>query len=117
MKTTPTKKRARAAGNGHMADSDGHEASSRWNLRLYVAGQTPRSLAAFQNLKNICEEYLKGKYHIEVVDLMENPTLARGDQILAIPTLVRKLPQPIRKIIGDLSNTERVLVGLDIQPR
>ena len=117
MKTTPTNKRARAAGNGHMADGDGHGAAGRWNLRLYVAGQTPRSLAAFQNLKNICEEYLKGKYHIEVIDLMENPTLARGDQILAIPTLVRKLPQPIRKIIGDLSNTERVLVGLDIQPR
>jgi circadian clock protein KaiB len=74
-------------------------------------------MTAFQNLKNICEEYLQGKYNIEVVDLMENPQLARGDQILAIPTLVRKLPQPIRKIIGDLSNTERVLVGLDIQPR
>jgi circadian clock protein KaiB len=88
----------------------------KWNLRLYVAGQTPRSLTAFKNLKDICEAHLKGKYHIEVIDLMENPTLARGDQILAIPTLVRKLPQPIRKIIGDLSNTERVLVGLDIQP-
>src|SRR5215213_10571776 len=87
-----------------------------WNLRLYVAGQTPRSLTAFKNLKDICEAHLKGKYHIEVIDLMENPTLARGDQILAIPTLVRKLPQPIRKIIGDLSDTERVLVGLDIQP-
>jgi circadian clock protein KaiB len=74
-------------------------------------------MTAFQNLKNICEEYLKGQYHIEVVDLVENPKLARGDQIVAIPTLVRKLPQPIRKIIGDLSNTERVLVGLDIQPR
>lgn len=116
MKTTPIK-RVRAAKNGHAADGDGHAAAGRWNLRLYVAGQTPRSMTAFQNLKNICEEYLKGKYHIEVIDLMENPTLARGDQILAIPTLVRKLPQPIRKIIGDLSNTERVLVGLDIQPR
>ena len=113
MKSTPTKK-SRKAGNGQAA-SDGN--SARWNLRLYVAGQTPRSLTAFKNLKEICEEYLKGEYHIEVVDLMENPTLARGDQILAIPTLVRKLPQPIRKIIGDLSNTERVLVGLDIQPR
>ena len=112
MKATPSKKRR--AGNGQAAQ-DGE--SGRWNLRLYVAGQTPRSLTAFKNLKEICEEYLKGKYHIEVVDLMENPTLARGDQILAIPTLVRKLPQPIRKIIGDLSNTERVLVGLDIQPR
>ena len=114
MKNTPTKK-SRRASNGQPPQTDGHVA--QWNLRLYVAGQTPRSLTAFKNLKEICEEYLKGQYHIEVVDLMENPTLARGDQILAIPTLVRKLPQPIRKIIGDLSNTERVLVGLDIQPR
>ena len=112
MKTPPTKRPRRASGQLPATDGDGH-----WNLRLYVAGQTPRSLTAFKNLKEICEEYLKGKYHIEVVDLMENPTLARGDQILAVPTLVRKLPQPIRKIIGDLSNTERVLVGLDIQPR
>ena len=88
-----------------------------WELRLYVAGQTPKSLAAFANLKKICEEHLAGQYHIEVIDLLKKPQLASGDQILAIPTLVRKLPQPIRKIIGDLSNTERVLVGLDIQPR
>ncbi len=88
-----------------------------WNLRLYVAGQTPKSLAAFANLKKLCEEHLKGRYTIEVVDLLENPKLARGDQILAIPTLVRKLPPPIRKIIGDLSNTERVLVGLNLYPR
>jgi circadian clock protein KaiB len=115
MKKTPTKK-TRAPQNGHSAESDS-QALNRWNLRLYVAGQTPRSMTAFKNLKNICEEYLQGQYNIEVIDLMENPTLARGDQILAIPTLVRKLPQPIRKIIGDLSNTERVLVGLDIQPR
>ena len=115
MKATPAKK-SRRTGNGQ-APLDGSNDVTRWNLRLYVAGQTPRSLTAFKNLKDICEEYLKGMYHIEVVDLMENPTLARGDQILAIPTLVRKLPQPIRKIIGDLSNTERVLVGLDIQPR
>jgi len=114
-KKTPTK-RTQAEHNGHSAETS-DQAADRWNLRLYVAGQTPRSMTAFQNLKNICEEYLQGKYHIEVIDLMENPTLARGDQILAIPTLVRKLPQPIRKIIGDLSNTERVLVGLDIQPR
>lgn len=86
-------------------------------LRLYVAGQTPKSLIAFANLKTICEEHLKGQYTIEVVDLLENPTLARGDQILAVPTLVRKLPQPVRKIIGDLSNTERVLIGLDLLPR
>lgn len=115
MKQTPVK-RTKTSRNGHSGQLNGDN-PGRWNLRLYVAGQTPRSLTAFQNLKNICEEYLKGQYHIEVVDLMENPTLARGDQILAIPTLVRKLPQPIRKIIGDLSNTERVLVGLDIQPR
>jgi circadian clock protein KaiB len=87
-----------------------------WELRLYVAGQTPKSLAAFANLKKICEEYLSGKYRIEIIDLLENPTLAKGDQILAIPTLVRKLPEPVRKIIGDLSNTERVLVGLDLRP-
>lgn len=115
MKATPIKQRKRTT-NGNAASLDGND-PGRWNLRLYVAGQTPRSLSAFKNLKDICEEYLKGKYQIEVIDLMENPTLARGDQILAIPTLVRKLPQPIRKIIGDLSNTERVLVGLDIQPR
>jgi circadian clock protein KaiB len=88
-----------------------------WELRLYVAGQTPKSLAAFANLKKICEEHLKGKYHIEVVDLLKNPQLAGGDQILAIPTLVRKLPEPLKKIIGDLSNTLRVLVGLDIRPK
>ena len=86
-------------------------------LRLYVAGQTPKSMTAFANLKNICEEHLAGRYQIEVVDLLKNPTLARGDQILAIPTLVRKLPEPVRKIIGDLSNTERVLIGLDLRPR
>jgi circadian clock protein KaiB len=85
-------------------------------LRLYVAGQTPKSLAAFANLKKICEEHLAGRYKIEITDLLENPTLAKGDQILAIPTLVRKLPEPVRKIIGDLSNTERVLVGLDLRP-
>jgi circadian clock protein KaiB len=87
-----------------------------WELRLYVAGQTPKSLTAFANLKKLCEEHLAGKYRIEVIDLIENPTLARGDQILAIPTLVRKLPEPVKKIIGDLSNTERVLVGLDLRP-
>lgn len=88
-----------------------------WDLKLYVAGQTPKSVAALANLKKFCEEHLSGKYRIEVVDLVENPRLARSDQILAIPTLVRRLPSPIRKIIGDLSNSERVLVGLDIQPR
>jgi len=89
-----------------------HEA---WELRLYVAGQTAKSVTAFANLKRICEQYILGKYKIEVVDLLKNPTLAKGDQILAVPTLVRKLPVPIRKILGDLSDTERVLVGLDLR--
>ena len=87
-----------------------------WQLRLYVAGQTPRSLAAFSNLKRICDSHLNGRYRIEVIDLIERPQLAKGDQILAIPTLVRKLPQPVRKIIGDLSDVNRVLVGLDLRP-
>ncbi len=87
-----------------------------WELRLYVAGQTPRSVEAFANLKRICEEHLRGRYRIEVVDLLKNPTLARGDQILALPTLVRRLPPPMKKIIGDFSNEERVLVGLNLRP-
>ncbi len=91
------------------------EAEKLWELRLYVAGHTPKSLTAFANLKKICEEHLAGSYRIEVIDLLKNPMLARGDQTLAIPTLVRKLPEPVRKIIGDLSNTERVLVGLDLR--
>ncbi|CBN54143.1 MULTISPECIES: circadian clock KaiB family protein [Kamptonema] len=86
----------------------------RWELRLYIAGQTPKSVRAFANLKKLCEEYLHAQYRIEVIDLLQNPELAKQDQILAIPTLVRKLPQPIRQIIGDLSNQEKVLVGLDI---
>ena len=90
---------------------------ARHVLRLYVAGMTPKCLAAFANLKKICEEHLKGHYSIQIIDLLENPKLAQGDQILAIPTLVRKLPEPVRKIIGDLSNTEKVLVGLDLRPR
>ncbi len=92
------------------------EETKLWELRLYVAGQTPNSVRAFANLKKICEEYLQGQYRIEIVDLLVNPQLAKGDQILAVPTLVRKLPEPVRKIIGDLSNTERVLVGLDLRP-
>ncbi|WP_342150619.1 circadian clock KaiB family protein [Methylorubrum sp. SB2] len=88
----------------------------RYRLRLYVAGQTAKSLAAMTNLKRFCEEHLAGRYEIEVVDLMQNPQLAAGDQILAIPTLVRRLPAPLKRIIGDLSNTEKVLVGLDIRP-
>jgi len=89
---------------------------AQFELRLYVAGQTSRSLTAFANLKKICDEHLSGRYRIEVIDLVKNPQLALGDQILAIPTLVRKLPEPIKKIIGDLSDTLRVLVGLDIRP-
>jgi circadian clock protein KaiB len=91
-------------------------ANETWHLKLYVAGQTTKSLTAFANLTRICEEHLKCKYKIEVIDLLKNPQLAKGDQILALPTLVRKLPVPMRKIIGDLSNTDRVLVGLDLQP-
>ncbi|MCR5890198.1 MULTISPECIES: circadian clock KaiB family protein [Hymenobacter] len=87
-----------------------------WELRLYVAGHTVKSVTALANLKKYCEEHLAGRYRLEVIDLLQNPQLAEGDQILAIPTLVRKVPSPIRKIIGDLSNQERVLVGLDIRP-
>ena len=87
-----------------------------WELRLYVAGMTPTSIRAFENLKRLCEEHMHGEYKIQVVDLLERPTLARGDQIIAVPTLVRRLPTPVKKIIGDLSNTERVLVGLDLRP-
>ncbi|HSO82247.1 circadian clock KaiB family protein [Thiocapsa sp.] len=96
---------------------DSEEDAAGWCLRLYVAGQSPRSLRAFENLKALCETHLAGRYDIEIIDLLENPRLARGDQIVAVPTLVRKLPEPVRKIIGDLSNTERVLVGLDLRPR
>jgi circadian clock protein KaiB len=99
-------KPAAAAGNG-----------LAWNLRLYVAGRTPKSVTAFENLKRICEEHLRGQYEIEIIDLIKQPQLAKGDQILALPTLVRRLPEPIKKIIGDLSNIERVLVGLDIRPQ
>jgi circadian clock protein KaiB len=91
--------------------------TERWQLRLYVAGQTANCLKAFANLKRICEENLAGRYQIEVVDLLQNPRLAAGDEIIAIPTLVRKLPSPVRRILGDLSNTERVLVGLQLRPK
>jgi circadian clock protein KaiB len=100
----PRPRKARAAGDF-------------FDLRLYIAGQTARSITALANLKRICEEHLEGRYRIEVIDLLERPQLARGDQILALPTLVRKLPKPIRKLIGDLSDTERALVGLDLRPR
>jgi circadian clock protein KaiB len=103
-----------------MARTSGKQKKPRekatWALRLYVAGQTPKSVAALGNLKRLCESHLAGRYKIEIIDLLKNPRLAAGDQILAVPTLVRKLPVPIKKIIGDLSNEERVLVGLDVQP-
>lgn len=93
------------------------EDPERWELRLYVAGVTPKSVKAFANLKRLCEQHMPGRYEIEVVDLLEKPQLAKGDEIVAIPTLVRKLPQPIRKIVGDLSNEEKTLVGLQLRPR
>jgi len=103
------------SGNGKQVHSK--TVSDEWVLRLYVAGQTPNAIMAFKNLKIICEEQLKGKYEIQVIDLLVNPQFGRDDQILAVPTLVRKLPVPVRKIIGDLSDSERVLIGLDIIPR
>jgi circadian clock protein KaiB len=100
------------------ASKTGHAGGPvEWNLRLYTAGQSPKSLRALENLKKICEEHLDGRYDIEVVDLLKHPHLARADQIFAIPTLVRQLPVPIRQILGDLSNTERALVGLDLRAR
>jgi circadian clock protein KaiB len=97
--------------NGMSADTE------LWELRLYVAGQTAKSTTAIENLRRICEEHLPGRYKIEVIDLLENPKLAKGDQIVAIPTLVRKLPDPVRRVIGDLSNVEKTLVGLQLRPR
>jgi len=105
--------KAVSPGKGKKAKTD--STGKIWNLRLYLADQTPKSIAAFANLKKICEEHLAGKYRIEVIDLLRNPQLAKGDQIIAIPTLVRKLPAPFKKIIGDLANSERVLGGLDIR--
>jgi circadian clock protein KaiB len=96
-----------------LAESDVRET---WNLRLYVAGQSTKCMAAVRNLNQFCESHLAGRYHIEVVDLLLNPRLAREHQIVAIPTLVRKLPEPLRRLVGDLTNTERMLVGLDLQP-
>ena len=92
-------------------------ATEKWNLRLYTAGQSPKSLAALANLKRVCDEHLAGRYQIEVIDLLKNPRLAKDDEIVAIPTLVRKLPEPLRRIVGDLSDTERALVGLQLKPR
>jgi circadian clock protein KaiB len=103
--------------NLHDAKNTGPgQESPQWELRLYVAGQTPKSLTAFANLRRLCEQHVAGRYRIEIIDLLEHPQLAAGDQIVAIPTLVRQLPPPLKKIIGDLSNTERVLVGLDLRP-
>jgi circadian clock protein KaiB len=99
----------------HQADGDGDRAW--WYLRLYVAGQSAKSLRAFANLKDLCEEHLAGRYEIEIIDLIDNPSLAGGDDILAVPTLVRRLPPPLRRVIGDLSDVERVLVGLRVEPQ
>ncbi len=104
------------AGDPPAVDQQADSDHGRYHLRLYVAGQTAKSLAAMANLRRVCEEHLAGRYDIEVIDLLQHPKLAAGDQILAIPTLIRRLPSPLKRIIGDLSNTEKVLVGLDIRP-
>lgn len=113
MKTSIKAAKAKTAGVKLAAQTT----PMQWELRLYVAGPTPKSVAAFRNLENLCEEHLTGHYHISVIDLIKNPQLAKGDQILAVPTVVRNLPSPMRKVIGNLSNTERVLVGLDLRAR
>jgi circadian clock protein KaiB len=115
MATRRAKSRSKTAFARQRAGSGYPE--ERWELRLYVAGETRRCIEAFSHLRELCEQHLEGRYSIEVIDLLKNPTLAAGDQIIAIPTLVRKLPRPMKKIIGDLSNTERVLVGLNLKPR
>jgi len=112
MADTGIKVRSRKAGKPRKASKQ-----ARWELRLYIAGRTPRAEKALENLERICAEHLAGLYHVVVIDLLKTPQLARGDQIVAVPTLVRNLPTPMRKIIGDLSNTERVLIGLDIKAR
>lgn len=119
MSKKPAKKPApkkAAAKKTPRPKSTSYKASDTWTLRLYVAGQTPKSLAAFSNLKKICDQHLPGRYNIEVIDLLKNPQLAHSDQIFAIPTLVRKIPVPIKKIIGDLSNVDRFLLGFDLKP-
>lgn len=115
MKAKARKSQAAEARGGGGGGATG--APEMWDLRLYVAGQSPKSMRAFTNLKSFCEKHLAGRFRIEVVDLLKNPQLAAGDQILAIPTLVRKIPAPMRKIIGDMSNEERTLVGFDLRPR
>lgn len=114
--TTRSAKRPAKAAAANPNNSSRGPRPPAWMLRLYVAGNTPNSIAAFANLKEICEVHLGGKYQIEVIDLLRSPQLAQGDQIIAVPTLVRKLPHPVKKIIGDLSNRDRVLVGLDLRP-
>ena len=114
-RTSPRKPAVEESGRGNKPKASPFKRPV-WELRLYVAGMTPTSIRAFENLKRLCEEHMHGAYKIQVVDLLERPTLARGDQIIAVPTLVRRLPTPVKKIIGDLSNTERVLVGLDLRP-
>ncbi|HEU5451172.1 MAG TPA: circadian clock protein KaiB [Terriglobales bacterium] len=115
-KTKSAKRPVKAAAAVHNNNNARAPRPPAWMLRLYVAGNTPNSIAAFANLKELCEVHLGGKYQIEVIDLLRNPQLAQGDQIIAVPTLVRKLPHPVKKIIGDLSNRDRVLVGLDLRP-
>jgi circadian clock protein KaiB len=112
-KAAPKSAVRRAGPRSSKPEADSEE---RWNLRLYVAGETPKCVQAFEHLKRICEEHLQGRYSIEVIDLLKNPTLASGDQIIAIPTLVRQLPAPVKKIIGDLTDADRVVVGLNLVP-
>ena len=116
-KPTSGGRASRGAGAVDLGSAPGVSADGTYNLRLYVAGQTPKSITAFANLKRLCEEYLPGRYKIEVIDLVENPQLAAGDQILALPTLVRKLPSPLKRIIGNLSDKEKFLVGMDLKPQ
>jgi circadian clock protein KaiB len=116
MRKSPNSQKKAPLSLDEIARNESEPDVEKWDLRLYVAGQTPRSVAAFANLKRLCEEHLSGRYSIEVIDLLKHPQLAAGDQILAIPTLVRKLPQPIRKIVGDLRDTDRALVGLQLRP-
>ena len=116
MKPKKGTKSSPAGKAGDKASSKDEQSQTKYDLRLYVAGQTPRSLQALSNLKRICEEHLAGQYRVKVIDLLQKPQLAKGDQILAIPTLVRAIPKPARKIIGDLSNTDHVLIGLDLRP-
>lgn len=115
MKLRPPEEATVDENNNQASAKEAHEKTAKWLLKLYVAGQTPKSVAAFANLKRLCETHLKGEYEIEVVDLIANPALAKGDQIVAVPSLVRQLPPPVKKIIGDLANEERVLVGLDLR--